>query len=62
MVNIGSRGLTWLLLYLLVPNFLDIEKAAFGADVGFAQILDSVDDRSANSESNTVVIRFAYSS
>jgi len=37
----------------------NIEKAA---DVAFKQIFDSVDDRGANSEGNTVVVQFVYPS
>lgn len=44
---------------LLVSYFLDVEEAAFRADVGFAQVLDAVDDRSADGEGDAVVIRFA---
>jgi len=49
-------------IVLTPPDFLNTAKAALRTDIGFAQILNSVDNRDTNSESNTVVVRFAYSS
>ena len=48
--------------YALVPDLLDVEKTTLCTNVGFAQILDPVNDRASDSESDPVVIRFAHAS
>lgn len=45
---------------VLVADLLDVEQPALGADVRLAQVLDPVDDRSADGARDPVVVRFAH--
>lgn len=45
---------------VLVPDLLDVEEAALGADVRLAQVLDAVHDRRADCARDTVVVRLAH--
>ena len=47
--------------YVLVADLFNVEETALCADVGFAQVLDAVDDGGADSTSDTVVVRLPYS-
>ena len=44
---------------VFVADFGDFEKAAVGADVGFLDVVDAVDDRGARGARDPVVVRFA---
>lgn len=40
----------------LVTEFFNVEETTFCSDVGVPQVFDSVDDRGADSSSDTVVV------
>lgn len=42
---------------ILVADFGDLKEAAVGADVGFLEVKDAVDDGSAGRAGDTVVVR-----
>jgi len=46
----------WRLGYTLISYLLNVEKTAFCAYVGFAQIFNPVDDGCSNSNSDSVVV------
>lgn len=47
--------------YVLITDLLNVEKTTASADIGFPQILCSVNDGRTNGESNTIIVRFSYS-
>lgn len=42
--------------HLLIPDLLDIEKTTFCANISLAEVLHPIDDDSADSEGDTIVV------